>query len=130
MFRSSLIRQCWIPVAGAVTTIALAGLLLAQVTKEKELYVVTHIDVTPNYAAETAKQVAQLAVDSRKDTGCVRFEALRSTERPNHFELVEVWRTRHDFEAHEAQEHTKRFREKIQPGLGSPFDERTYNVLE
>jgi quinol monooxygenase YgiN len=124
------IRKRWIAGAGAVISIALAGLLLAQGAKEKELYVVTHIDVTPNYAAETAKQVAQFAVDSRKDRGLVRFEALRSTERMNHFELVEVWRSRQDFEAHEAQEHTKQFREKVQPGLGSPFDERLYNVLE
>lgn len=125
-----LILKRWIPGAGAVISIALAGLLLAQVAKEKELYVVTHIDVTPNYAADTAKAVAQFAVDSRKDGGCVRFEALRSTDRMNHFELVEVWRAKRDFESHEAQEHTKQFREKIQPGLGSPFDERLYNVLE
>jgi quinol monooxygenase YgiN len=130
MSRSCAIRKRWILGAGVVAAIALAGLLLAQVTKEKELYVVTHIDVTPNYAADTAKQMAQFAADSKKDTGCVRFEALRSTDRMNHFELVEVWRTRSDFEAHETREHTKRFREKIQPGLGSPFDERLYNVLE
>jgi quinol monooxygenase YgiN len=131
MSRRSLILKSWIPmVAGAITLITLAGLLLAQVTKEKELYVVTHIDVTPNYAADTAKAVAQFAVDSRKDAGSVRFEALRSTDRMNHFELVEVWRSKQDFEAHEAQGHTKRFREKIQPSLGSPFDERLYNVLE
>jgi quinol monooxygenase YgiN len=122
-------RRNWILTAGAVS-VALAGALVAQVGKEKELYVVTHIDVTPNFAADTAKEVAQLAVDSRKDPGCVRFEALRSVDRMNHFEVVEVWRTRKDFEAHLALDHTKRFREKIQPGLGSPFDERLYNVLE
>jgi quinol monooxygenase YgiN len=116
---------------GAVVFIALTGALLAQqAAKEKELYVVTHIDVTPDYAAVTAKLVAQFATDSRKDPGCIRFEALRSVERMNHFELVEVWRTRQDFEAHTAQEQTKRFREKVQPALGSPFDERLYNVLE
>jgi quinol monooxygenase YgiN len=120
----------------AVVVVALTALALlpgkapAQGAKEKELYVVTHIDVTPNFAADTAKEVAQFAADSRKDHGSVRFEALRSVERMNHFELVEVWRTRQDFDAHLAQEHTKRFREKIQPGLGSPFDERLYNVLE
>jgi quinol monooxygenase YgiN len=130
MSRHSVILKRWMPVAGAMTAIALASLVLAQIAKEKELYVVTHIDVTPNYAADTAKAVSQFAVDSRKDAGSVRFEALRSTDRMNHFELVEVWRTKHDFEAHEAQEHTKRFREKIQPGLGSPFDDRLYNVLE
>ena len=116
---------------GAVVSIALAGALIAQqAAKEKELYVVTHIDVTPNYSAETAKAVAQLGADSRKDAGCVRFDVLRSVDRMNHFEVVEVWRNRQDFEAHTAHEHTKRFREAIQPGLGSPFDERLYNVLE
>ena len=116
---------------GAMSFIALAATLIAQQAgKEKELYVVTHIDVTPNYSADTAAAVAKFAADSRKDPGCVRFEALRSTDRMNHFELVEVWRTRADFEAHLGQQHSKQFREKIQPGLGSPFDERLYNALE
>ena len=123
-------RRFWIPSLGVVVGIVLAGALVAQRPKEKELYVVTHIDVTPDFAAATATAVAQFAVDSRKDAGSVRFEALHSVDRSNHFELVEVWRTRQDFDAHIAQEHTKRFREKIQPGLGSPFDERLYNVLE
>ena len=111
--------------AGAVGLIA-----LAQGPVSKQLYVVTHIDTTPNFATDTVKEVAQFAADSKKDAGCVRFEALRSVERMNHFELVEVWRTRQDFEAHLAQDHTKRFREKIQPALGSPFDERLYSALE
>jgi quinol monooxygenase YgiN len=116
----------------AALALAAAVLVLAQgpAGPAKELYVVTHIDVTPNGAAETGKQVAQLAADSRKDPGNVRFEVLRSVDRTNHFEVVEVWRTRQDFEAHTALDHTKRFRENIQPYLGSPFDERLYNPLE
>ena len=123
-------RLALVSTLGALLLAALAGGLVAQQQASKQLYVVTHIDVTPNFAAETAKAVAEFAADSRKDPGAVRFEALRSVERMNHFELVEVWRTRQDFEAHLALEHTKRFREKIQPGLGSPFDERLYNTLE
>jgi quinol monooxygenase YgiN len=124
-------RNSWFLGLGVVIFIALSSALVAQQgAKEKELYVVTHIDVTPDYAAETAKQVAQFAIDSRKDPGCVRFEALRNPDRQNHFELVEVWRTRKDFEAHLALEHSKRFREKVQPGLGSPFDERLYVALQ
>jgi quinol monooxygenase YgiN len=126
-----MFRNSWLVGLGVVGFIALSGALIAQQgAKEKELYVVTHIDVGPDTAAETAKQVVQFAIDSRKDPGCVRFEALRNPDRLNHFELVEVWRTRKDFEAHLTLEHSKRFREKIQPGLGSPFDERLYVVLE
>jgi len=114
----------------AVAIMALAGALVGQQQSAKELYVVTHVDFVPPNVADMAKEMAQFGVDSRKDAGNVRFEVLRSVERMNHFEFVEVWRTRQDFEAHLAQEHTRRFREKIQPNLGSPFDERLYNVLE
>lgn len=135
MSQHSLIWKRWVPGAGAFAAIALAGLSLvrllpAQGAKEKELYVVTHIDVSPATSAETAKAVLQLAAESRKDAGCVRFEALQSTDRVNHFEVLEVWRTRRDFEAHEGHEHTRQFREKIQAGLGSPFDERLYYPLK
>lgn len=102
----------------------------AQGTAGKQLYVVTYVDVFPNFAAETAKQLQQFADDSRKDGGCVRFEVMRDVERTNHFSIVEVWQTRQAYEAHLGLAHTKTFREKIQPGLGSPFDERMYYLLQ
>jgi quinol monooxygenase YgiN len=122
----------WPPAALLIA--AAAGLLVAQgpagAQAEKQLYVVTHIDVSPAGAADTAAAVSQFAADSRKDPGSVRFEILRSVDRTNHFEVVEVWRTRKDFEAHLGKDHSKRFRERIQPYLGSPFDERLYFNLE
>jgi hypothetical protein len=71
-----LILKRWIPGAGAAVSIALAGLLVAQGAKEKELFVVTHVDVGPNTAVETAKAVAQLAMETRKDAGCIRFDGM------------------------------------------------------
>ena len=102
----------------------------AQANAGKQLYVVTYIDVFPNFAAETAKQLQQFAEDSRKDSGSVRFEIMRDVERSNHFTIVEVWQSRQAYEAHLGLAHTKTFREKIQPGLGSPFDERLYYMLQ
>jgi quinol monooxygenase YgiN len=49
--------------------------------------------------------------------------------RLNHFTIVEVWPTKEAFEAHTAAEHTRRFREKLAPRLGSPFDERLHSLL-
>jgi quinol monooxygenase YgiN len=43
--------------------------------------------------------------------------------------MVEVWRSRQDFESHLAASHTRSFREKLQPMLGSPFDERLHKLL-
>ena len=96
----------------------------------KRLYVVTYIDVFPNFAADAATQLKQFVTDSRKDPGSVRFEVMRDVARQNHFSIVEVWENQKTFDAHLALDHTKRFREKLQAGLGSPFDERLYYILE
>ncbi len=53
------------------------GVLFAQQKGEPQLHVVTYVDVYPNFAADTAKLLQQFAADNRKDTGFVRFEALR-----------------------------------------------------
>ena len=94
------------------------------------LYVVTYIDVFPNFAEDTMKALRQFAADSRKDQGSMRFEFLQDVVRTNHFSIVEVWQSRQAYDAHLTQEHSKRFREKIQPGLGSPFDERLYYLVQ
>jgi quinol monooxygenase YgiN len=111
----------------------LAGLLaaagFAQQDAPKRLYVVTYVDVFPNGAADTAKWLQQLAEDSRKESGSVRFEVFRDVERTNHFTIVEAWQSRPAYEAHLMQDHTKSFRQKIQQYLGSPFDERLYYSL-
>jgi len=93
------------------------------------LHVVTYIDVFPMFAADTAKALQDFAAASAKDPGFVRFDVLRDVDRTNHFAVTEVWRTRKEYEAHLGQAHTKQFRDKIQPGLGSPFDERLYHKL-
>ena len=92
------------------------------------LYVVTYVDVYPNFAEDTTKTLRQFAADSRKDPGFVRFEFLRDVERINHFSIVEVWQNRQAYETHLTQDHSKQFRVKLQQWLGSPFDERLYNL--
>ena len=97
----------------------------------QKLYVVTHVDIGgPALAAEGAKLLQQFATDSVKDPGSVRFELLREPNRINHFTIVEVWQNRQAFETHLTLPHTKTFREKIQPLLGSPFDERLHILLQ
>lgn len=115
--------------AAAVVLSGLCGPAGAQETDER-LYAVTHVDVLgPAGAAEAAKMLHQFAADSRNDQGSVRFEVLRDPNRLNHFAMVEVWRSRQDFESHLAASHTRAFREKLQPLLGSPFDERLHKLL-
>ena len=115
----------------AVLSIGLSRPAPAQEPGQR-LYVVTHVDVfgpSPTTAAEAAKMLQQFAADSRNDPGAVRIEVLREPTRLNHFTLVEIWQSRQDFETHLATTHTRAFREKIQPMLGSPFDERLHTLL-
>jgi len=92
----------------------------------QQLYVVTYIDVFPQFAAATTAALKQFAADSSKDAGSVRIEVLRDQERTNHFTILEVWRDRAAYDAHLQQPNTKLFREKVQPGLGGPLDTRLY----
>ena len=116
----------------------LAGLALyglaqkaAPQTPGKSVYVVTHVDIagTPAIVAEATRLLKEFSADSQKDPGVVRFELLLQDGRLNHFTIVAVWQTRDAFEAHSGADHTKRLREKIQPMLGSPFDERLHGLL-
>jgi quinol monooxygenase YgiN len=104
------------------------GALFAQQKGEPQLHVVTYVDVYPNFAADTAKYLQQFAADSLKE-GAVRFDVLRDVSRANHFAIVEVWRNRQAYETHLGGQPNKQFREKLQMGLGSPYDERLYNAL-
>ena len=114
---------------GVGLSIALTGALSGREAEVRAVYVVTHVDVTPNYTADATKLLKEFGADSKKDAGVVRFEVLQQDSRANHFSIVEVWQSRQAFEAHSAAEHTKRYREKLQPMLGSPFDERLHVLL-
>jgi len=114
---------------GLLLIVFVFGVLFAQQKAEPQLHVVTYVDVYPNFADNTAKMLQQFAADNRKDAGFVRFDALRDVARANHLAIVEVWQSKQAYEAHLTAPHTKTFRDQLQMGLGSPFDERLYNAL-
>jgi quinol monooxygenase YgiN len=115
--------------------LSLSALLLCAVSislfaQDTKLYVVTHVDLTPNYIADGTPLLLKFASDSRKDKGVVRFELLDDIGRKNHFTIVSVWENQAAFDAHLEAGHTKQFREKLQPMLGSPFDERLHSIMQ
>jgi quinol monooxygenase YgiN len=107
---------------------AIPALAPAQAKQEKNLYIVTYVDVFPNFTADATKILHQFAADSLKD-GATRFEVLQDTMRTNHLMIVEIWPNRASYDRHLMAEHSKMFREKLQPMLGSPFDERLSYLL-
>ena len=69
------------------------------------------------------------ATAARKDEGAVRIEVFEEIGRPNHSTVVEVWKTRKAFDDHLAADHVRAYRAKLQPMLGSPFDERLHRQV-
>jgi quinol monooxygenase YgiN len=95
----------------------------------ERLYVVTHVDLMPPFAADGGKLLSEFAAQARRDPGALRYEVLVEPSRRNHLTLVSVWESREAFDRHLAAEHTRVFRQKLQPMLGSPFDERLHVLL-
>jgi quinol monooxygenase YgiN len=120
----------------AVAVLVLAATWFAGPARSQEaakngpIYAVIHVDSVPTDAANVTKLLQQYAVDTRKDKGAVRIEVYVQADRGNHFSIVEVWQDQQAYDAHIAAAHTKKFREQIQPSLGSPFDERLHRLLQ
>lgn len=93
------------------------------------LYVATHVDVIPPRKDDAVVALKQLAEESRKEPGHVRFDVVQQTNRPNHFTVIEVWTDRHAFDVHAMATHAKRFRQQLGPMSGSLYDERLYQAL-
>ena len=73
--------------------LALASVAPSQPAAQKgapePLYIVTYVDVFPNFAADTARALEQFVTETRKDPGCLRIEAFRDIERSNHFTVLD-----------------------------------------
>jgi quinol monooxygenase YgiN len=112
--------------------VALSSLLLlasVPASAQDRLYVVTYVDLMPNFADDGSKVLQKYASDCRKEKDIVRFELFHDIGRKNHFTMVGAWENRGAFDAHLEADHTRQFREKLQPMLGSPLDERLYSIL-
>ncbi len=97
--------------------------------KPGAIHIVTHMDSIPPFKDEAAGALKTLADASVKDTGVARYQVLVQTNRPNHFKLIESWADQKAFDAHVAAAHTRQFRDFVQKGTGSPYDERVYKAL-
>jgi len=93
------------------------------------VHVVTFVDITPPNRDSGTVLCKQYAADTRKDPGVVSVELIAQTNRPNHLVIYEVWQNQAAFERHEALQHTKDFRAKMLPIIGSPFDQRPHYVV-
>jgi len=93
------------------------------------VYGVTHVDVIPPQKDNAIVALKALGDASRGATGNVRFEIVQQTNRPNHFTVFEVWRSREAFDANGMSAHQREFRDKLAGMAGALYDERLYEIL-
>jgi quinol monooxygenase YgiN len=92
-------------------------------------YIVSYFETTQADASRAADLARQLTEQSRKEDGNVRFEALQRLEQPNHFAILEAWKSKEAQAAHAAAAHTTQFRQRLASLLRSPYDERPHTGL-
>ena len=93
-------------------------------------FIVTYFETAPASRTQAAAFVKQLAEDSRKDAGNLRFEALQRIGGWGHFAILETWKDKAAADAHAALAHTKQTRDSLQPLLTAPYDERVQSALD
>ena len=96
----------------AALSVAVEDPALAQ--EPTPMYVVTYFEVAPSMSTEARALLKAFRDASRKEEGTARVDALHRSERPNHFAIVETWKSPAAQEAHARSPHTKEFREKLQ----------------
>jgi quinol monooxygenase YgiN len=94
------------------------------------IYGVTHVDVIPPQKDNALVALKALGDANRAASGNVRFEIVQQTNRPNHFTVFEVWRSREAFDANAMSAHQREFRDKLSGMAGALYDERLYELLD
>ena len=93
------------------------------------VYGVTHVDVIPPQKDNALVALKALGEANRAAAGNVRYEIVQQTNRPNHFTVFEVWRSREAYDANTMSGHQREFRDKLAGMAGALYDERLYEVL-
>jgi quinol monooxygenase YgiN len=94
------------------------------------VFIVSHLDVTPNQLPRLLEIMKPLSEGSAKDAGMQTYQILRQAPGVgNHFRLYEVWASERAWDAHNLAAHTQGFRNDLAPLLGTPYDQRKYSLV-
>jgi quinol monooxygenase YgiN len=94
------------------------------------VYVLTHVDVMPNYQDDALTLLKIMSAETAKDYGNISYEVLRQVNRGNHLTVIEEWTGKKAHDAHVRAAHTRAFREGLSPMQGALYDERLYNKAD
>lgn len=92
----------------------------------RQIFVITHVDVDPQFVPQAQPLLNTLVADSLNDPGVQTFALLSQTPTLNHFQLVESFDNLDAFDDHVSAQHTVDFRTATAPFFGAPYDERLF----
>ncbi len=100
--------------------------------KVEPITIVSHVDIKPDaYMPQAEESSGRLfraeTAATKQDPGLVSYVVLQEIGSTNHFTIVEIWADAKAYARHVGSDHTVRFRQNIQPFLGSPFDSRIHH---
>jgi quinol monooxygenase YgiN len=79
------------------------------------LVTITHVDIIPTFREPGIESVKMIASQSRGELGCVRFDALTQSARPNHMTVVQAWKGDAAYRRYIVSPLSKSFRRAILP---------------
>jgi len=96
---------------------------------ENSCQVIVRIVARPDAAEAVKAIVLRLRDCSRKETGCVSYEALQDQSAPERFVLVEEWTSTGALDAHNQTAHFHEAVAAAAPLLAAPLDVGRYTAL-
>ena len=97
---------------------------------QRHITAVIHIDAMPQYAAAVAGLLKDYRRETLKEKGIISCKVLQEAGRANHYSMVEEWADQAAYDIHTGTAAARQFREKVQPMLGAPVDERLHTEVE
>ena len=92
------------------------------------MYIV-HVDVhvKPEFVVDFIDATLKNARNSVQEAGIARFDVIQDLENPEHFILVEVYRTSDDPAKHKLTAHYQTWRDTVEPMMASPRTSKKYS---
>lgn len=97
---------------------------------DKQVYAVIHVDVAPSQVAAALPVLQSFAQQAKRDPAVSHIDVLQQLGAPNHFTVIEVIHSRQMYDRFVEEDYVKTMRDKLQPMLGSPFDERLHGIVQ
>lgn len=92
-------------------------------------YIVAYFEIQPPSTARALALLRDMRKASRAEPGNLGYEVLQQIGRPDQFVILEAWKDKAARSAHASAAHTAAFREKLQPLMRGPYDERPHAAL-